>query len=418
MKYNQTQIVMRKHILFVFVLLLAGVAATAQDDSKLSYTKLLDDPYRIPNLEIELTPAWFNVSAINIATAGWKAGVKFSPFKSLQVNAGFGSTYAKKVVNGNYPGALFSDYKPFNYSFDHPKNPLFTINQDIQGIRLINAGLSFAFNDKVRTSKDKLTLNSDETNYGNMRVINSDVTYIDVQLRRRWSVGLEYFSNTNTLDLYRLGDLAISDNYYEDEDGNRFYGDGVKYSGVDYQNLSDKPNPTIDRTIPAEVGGDDYDYGYQGWITNINTKGIAIGISHEVIRNYMCDFENFGKRGNQTIRTWYADLLFASVDVDKLIFFAADTEATIYGYEMGTDTREYDLTGSGEHKIETNNVGFRIGFESRGISPTRIIKWVEQDEASRMINLGYKFEAGINPGISGKGLYMLLGIYFTFNGQV
>jgi hypothetical protein len=282
----------------------------------------------------------------------------------------------------------------------------------------MDAGLSITFNDKSRVSKDRVTLDSRQYRYANVQVINSDVTFVDAKIRRRWNAGLKYFYNTNTVDLYNLGDLTDTENYYEDESGNRFYGDGIKYSAVDYDNLSGKPDPSIDRTIPGETSGSDYDYDYKGWITSMTVNGVAIGISHEVIRNTIIDVENYGKRGNQKITTWYADLLLASVNVDKIIFFGPDPDATEYGYEMGTQKQEFDLSGSGEHKIETSSVGFRIGFESKGISPTRIIPWAEQDETTKSLNLGYKFEAGVSPGIKGKGLYMLLGIYFIFNGSV
>ncbi len=175
---------------------------------------------------------------------------------------------------------------------------------------------------------------------------------------------------------------------------------------------------SYDEPIMTLPNGNDSKSGGFGWITNVQTSGFSLGISRDVIRNLIIDVEGFGQRAKQNKKTFYADILYANVKVDNIVFFGSNPNATVFGEEIGTEVKQFNIAGEGEHKIETNNFGFRVGFESRGIGATKIIPWSEQNELSKVFNLGYKTEIGINPGIKGKGFYFLLGLYLAVNGKL
>ena len=215
------------------------------------------------------------------------------------------------------------------------------------------------------------------------------------------------------IDLYNLTDMINEENYYTDEEGNQFLGDGIKYADVEYNQNEDPIYGRTDYTKAEDSYGD-----YRGWTSNITSQTVSIGISREVIRNIIIDVDNFGKRGNQQVNKLYLDFLFADIAVDKIVFFDSNPEGFEDGNEMGTELKEYDLVGNGPHRLEINNYGFRFGYESRGISPTKILPWAQQDEITHFVNFGYKAEIGIQPGIKGKGFYLNLGLFLSFNNRL
>jgi hypothetical protein len=408
---------MKKPVLILLTTILISLGCFSQNDSnEITYKEVLNDPDKIPNFELVLSPLWANLSLTNIITGGWNIGTKLSVFKKFQFDASYGSTYGEKIFDGNYPGFIGST-EPYNFNYQHANKPAYTVSQDILPISMMDIGLSFTFNNKVRTSKDLVVLHQTQQNLGYANLISSNVTYVDVQLRRRWQARIGYFISTNTVKLGNIVDLIDDENFFEDKEGNKFFNRGIQYHDVDYNALSDKPTDKTNLTQPGGEGSDFF-YDRESWTTSIKSSCIAFGLSREVIRNYIIDVEGYGKRGNQSIRRVYADVLIADVEVSKVSFFGSDPTATKYGDEMGTEIEEFDLSGSGEHKIETNPLGFRVGYESRGISPTKILPWADQDEVSKVLNLGYKTEIGICPGIKGKGLYFFMGLYATINTKI
>ncbi|MFM2224967.1 MAG: hypothetical protein RJA07_1169 [Bacteroidota bacterium] len=104
-----------------------------------------------------------------------------------------------------------------------------------------------------------------------------------------------------------------------------------------------------------------------------------VGISKTNIFKYLIDTK-YGKRGGEASRSIYLDC------------FVAPT----------LSIAESSLP-----------IGFRVGFEGHSIYPSKIIKWSKADEeTTHLFNIGYKFELGMLPGISGKGFYGQMGFYF------
>ncbi len=377
-----------------------------------NYSEILNDPYTIPNFEIMVSPIWIGYSQQNMMTLGWGIGTELSLGKKFLFNGNYNSTYTKNFINYNYPENFSSTRKPINYKYTHKNHSAYSLSQDLKSYYSIQLGIGFIFNDKVRESKDKITLHSNQTRIGTSNIINEEVTYVNTKMRRRWSIRCGYQQTKDLIDLYNLTDMINENNYFIDDEGNQLLGDGIKYSDVEYNQNADPIYGRTDYTKAEQTYGD-----HRGWISNITSQIVNIGISREVIRNIIIDVDNFGKRGNQQINKLYLDLLFADIDVDKIVFFNSNPEGYIDGEEMGTELKEYDIVGTGSHKLEINNFGFRFGFESRGISPTKILPWAQQNEITRYVNLGYKTEIGIQPGIKGKGFYINLGLFLSFNNR-
>jgi len=404
-----------KNKLFTLIIILSinlmGVAQ--EDDNKGKYTELLNDPYKIPNVEIMISPFWMSMSQSNLMQGGWSAGTNISFGKIIQLDANYATTYTKKYLNINYPGGLFSTRKAINLDYQHKNNSSYSVSQDLKRNFQFDAGISFVFNDKERISKDRVTLHQSQYTTGNMNVINATVTYVDTKIRKRWLGRLGFQMTNSILELSNLTDMMDDENYYMDDEGNRLYFRGIKYADVAYDESEYDP---IYGPIMTDASDELY-AEINGWVTNISTKTVAIGFSREVIRNLVIDVDDFGKRGNQKISKFYFDVLIAKVDVDDIVFFNSNPEGIETGEEMGTEIRNYKIAGTGEHRLETNPLGFRVGYETHGISPTKIIPWAEQDEYTRFVNMGYKTELGWNPGIKGKGFYFNMGIFFVINGK-
>lgn len=406
---------MKKQILFLLALSIISFVSDAQkkEENALSYSEFLNDPYKIPNLEIKLSPMWMSYSQLNTMLLGWGATTEFTFANRILLDLNYQSTYTKKFLNSNYPGSFFSTSTPINYDYTHKNESSLSITQDIKGYYQFEAGISIIFNDKVRVSKDAVVLHSSQSNLGTVTVINQDVTYVDSKIRRRWSTRIGYQLNRDVIDLYNIKDMVGDENYFVDDEGNKFYGDGIGYVDVNY-NLYDADYSSYNYTEADDSYSD-----YQGWATNLSAGVISFGLSRDVVKNFVIDVEGYGKRGNQRISKLFFDVLYAaSITVDPIVFFKSNPDGIVTGEEMGTTTKEYQLATEGENSLETNNLGFRIGYETHGISPTKIIPWAEQDEYTRYVNLGYKGELGYKPGIKGKGFYMTIGIYLAINGKI
>jgi len=405
-----------KNKLFALVIVLSiNIMGVAQiDDNKGKYTELLNDPYKIPNIEIILSPIWYTIGQSNLLLAGWSAGTYVSFGKHIQLDANYATTYTAKLLNSNYPEKILNARKAINFEYQHKNNVSYSVSQNLRRNFQFDAGFSFIFNDKERISKDRVTLHQSQYTTGNTKIINSTVTYIDTKIRRRWAGRLGFQISNSILELSNLTDMMDDENYYADDEGNRLYYRGIKYADVNYDEESYDP---IYGPLMTDVSDELY-AEINGWVTNMSTKTISIGFSREVIRNLVIDVKDFGKRGNQKISKFYFDVLIAKVSVDDILFFNSNPEGIETGEEMGTEIRNYKIEGSGAHRLETNPLGFRVGFETRGISPTKIIPWAEQDEYTRALNFGYKVELGMNPGIKGKGFYFNMGLFFVINAMV
>lgn len=406
---------MKKQILFLLTLSIIYFVSPAQkkEEFPLSYLEILNNPYKIPNFELKISPLWMGMSQTNLILVGWGATTNLTFANRVLLDLNYQSTFTKKFLSNNYPESFLSNRNPINYDYTHKNESSISITQNIKGYYQFEAGISIIFNDKVRVSKDVVILHASQSNSGNVTVVNQDVRYVDSKIRRRWSIRIGYQLNNDVIDLYNIKDLIGDENYFIDTEGNKFYGDGIGYVDVDYS-LYDANYSSYDYTEATEDYSD-----YRGWVTNLSTSVISIGLSREVIKNFVIDVEGFGKRGNQKISKLFFDVLYApDITVDPIIFFKSNPEGIVTGEEMGTTTREYNLATNGENSLKTNNLGFRIGYETRGISPTKIIPWSEQDEYTRYVNIGYKGEVGYNPGIKGKGLYMNIGLYLVINGKI
>lgn len=379
-----------------------------QNENSISYKEVLNDPYHIPNVELKISPVWMNMSLMNLMSIGWGIGTDISITQKIKLDANFNTTYTDKFFHFGYMNLNSSDI--VNYDYTHKNYSNLDITQDVNKYYSVDAGISIVFNDKDRISKDRVILSAQQSRYGNVNVINSEVTYVDSKIRRRWLARVG-FQRSN--DIYNPWYMASDiDMYLTDDEGNNFFDDGIQYVDVDY--------PEDEYSVNGKeytLAGDEYEY-YEGWVTNVTTNIISVGVSREIIRNFIIDVENYGKRGNRRINRVYFDVLFGDVNVDPFVFFDSNPSGLESGTEMGTQVREYRLQGDEEHNIQTNNFGFRVGFESHGISPTKLIPWAEQDEATKAVNFGYKTELGLNPGIKGKGLYFSLGIYLALNGKI
>ena len=76
-----------KNKLFTLIIILSinlmGVAQ--EDDNKGKYTELLNDPYKIPNVEIMISPFWMSMSQSNLMQGGWSAGTNIFLEKSYNL---------------------------------------------------------------------------------------------------------------------------------------------------------------------------------------------------------------------------------------------------------------------------------------------------------------------------------------------
>jgi hypothetical protein len=389
---------MKNQLLTLFILCIFFFS-NAQEKNAVKYSEIFNDPYKIPNFGIIISPAYGDFGS-NL-TCMWNVGIRTMIKNRIILEGGYAKVYSKSLYDHVYNTATGTILPGININFHHPNNNSIYCTNNLKLTSVFEAGLGLVAGDKEKTVKEMINLSS----VRGVNVIVNTVSYVDTRIRRLMIIRGGIHGYKSPID---IASKLSEDEYLEASDGTQFYWDAIKYPDVNYPNLEGITDYNKGRT---GLQGDD---GCTGWYTNMSIIGFYGGIATKKIRNMAIEAEGYGKRVKSNSVLLYFDVLYAPVKFDDIQFFGSNPSATVYGQEIGTSIKNYDLTGTGKHNINVNNLGFRIGYDGGNLLPSKLISWEKRDELSTIANIGYKVEGGMRPGIKGRGFYGMMTFYLQF----
>lgn len=384
-----------KKIILISILFCLFLSTNANDSDTVKYRLIINDPYNIPKTGISFSPV--DIFAGPDIMVMWNLGVNTMIKNRIVLSGMYSRVYTKKIFDFNYAFATGNLVPSYNVNFTHPGNPSFQTPDNLKASSLFEAGLGLVISDKEKIVNEMINLRS----VTGANLIVHTVTNVDTRIRKLIVLrgGLKGYGIP--LDIASKLD---NDEYVEANDGTRFYNDGIQFSDINYSGLAEISQYDKGRTMIRGENG--------GWYTNLNSTGYYFGISRQIIRNMAIDAEGYGKRVKSNCNSLYFDVLYAPVKIDDLTFFRSNPSATIIGDEIGTGIKNYTFSGSGANSIKTNNLGFRIGLSGVGLLPGKFKKWEDRDEITKTLNTGYRMEAGLLPGIKGRGFFFSFTMFF------
>lgn len=373
---------MKTKIIVFGILFLNSLLSFAQKDDIVKYKELENDPNDIPNLEFYLAPAYLDVSMKNILQAGFGLGMQGTISDKMNFHVSYFQPYTSELYSYNNSSADDA----VNHNLKNPQDESIVLNQNFNSISSFELGAGLILSDKTASKNVMINLAQQQT--GN--IIVNTVTSVETNVRKRVAVRGGYYRYSSTNELF----AGLDADYILTTNGDQLYSDGIVYSDVNYDDLY------------GDIIGRDYTTFDQigDWLIDASTNSLYVGFELEYITNLIVETETYGKRSNQKAIKFYGDIFFGGkTEVKDFLFFESDPSATNIEEETGTNIVNYKLSvGENENQLPISNLGFRIGFESRGIAPSRFVKWEAKDETTRLLNFGNKFEAGYLPGIGGN----------------
>ena len=385
---------MKRIVLILSFIVIAFIGRMNAQSDTVMYKELINDPGKIPNYELIVSPFFMDVSMKNMMVIGFGLGGRATFANKIKIQALYSRPYTKNIFDWNY----FDIDDAINHNTEHPNNPSIIVNNEFKQFYNFEVSGGFVISDKTAKKNQIINLASQQT--GN--IILNTVTSVKTNIRKRSTIRLGYSQFQSIVNLFP--DFAGESDNLLTTSNDILHGSGIEYSGVNYDSLENIWTDTYSNF-----------HGIGGWKTNMNVKAVFLGVETEYITNLLIETDKFGKRGTRGVTKLYADIFYGKTTIDDFLFFNSNLTAIESGDEIGTNIIAYSLqVGDGENQLKINDIGFRVGLDSYGITPTKFTSWEDSDEASRRFNFGYKAEIGIRPGIKGN-FYGSLGIYLVFN---
>ncbi len=373
-------------LLLTFVVLIFSINLIAQDNDDEYIRTVIDNPYKIPKLYIDISPSIYNMQWNQ--NLSW--GVRANYFLSE-------NTVLRGQFEMQYPKASFFNFMDWLYDMDD----LYPLRCEL----LADFGINIPINDAVRKEYSPRYVRTYTTDNGGNVYYGNSWGNTEMKHRRLSAIrvgGIQYRSN-----FFLPGNTSLTTT-----DGTVFsafaqsgYGGGgvVSYGNINYDSLQ---------------GSNEVQYSMiNGRVRTISDfYGVYIGYSSSDIVNKVIKIQNYNIGGYTSYKTFYADILIGKTIIKPFDFYLPDTSATIYGNEVSAVMGEYsvnhDLTN-----IKQNNFGFRIGWEYRVPLKSRFESFERRNKIiEKPAYFTFYHEFGLYPGYGIlNNLYYKMGMSMELN---
>ncbi|MFZ4398973.1 MAG: hypothetical protein ACOYO1_02975 [Bacteroidales bacterium] len=385
-----------KKISILALLILCIMNGYSQKDT-IRYNVLYDDPYAIRKLSIEINPMQFNFDATNYMALRAGIGLSYQLTDMFDIKGRFSSDYPVSFFKASnwFGGDVYT------HPTDDNAKPEVTNNK----YTAYEFGVGIKFSDNVRKQKIAYGLHSTQT--GNIIINNVIIVEAKTRRVRRLRAGI---IGVNQMVKFKGVSMAIGNFNIYTKDGVEFNQNGVIFPDVNYLTLKDHEGATYLNT-------DNYSKD-DGYVLNSTYKAnmFYIGYSSERIFNQVLDIDNYGKRTSTGIFNFYVDLIIGKPEYGSIQYFASDPTAVIYGKEIGTQLKSYDIDFA-KSGYTLSSMGFRIGIEGNNPSISKQVKWEDKaKETNRLGYWGYRVNLGVYPAYTiWQGAFAEMSIFYNIN---
>lgn len=383
-----------KTIFLTVISLFVITSITIAQNDTIRYENVIDDPFDIPNLYINISPLIYSASSNMNFCFGLKSEFNIKDKVNIRENVEIQYPYASMLY-------LLDLMDLGEYIYELSNEQFFDVGFDI------------TLSDKVRDINAPITISATGSSYGNVTVIHSN--YIQASMQHR------------KLDRIRFGGIKRASNYtinakkeilttngtifnnQEDDQSYSFESGNVIYPDIQYESL-------------YEYEGSDYynTYLYSDANGIVRTKadfiGVYIGYSSTNIYKKIIDVKDYGLRGIVTYKTFYADGMFGKSTLSPFMFMESNPNATIKGDEIGDELISYtiDTEASG---LKPNMFGFRMGWAYHYPMKSKKAEFeVKSKVAERPAYFTLYHEFGLYPGYGIlQNLYYKIGLNIEIN---
>jgi len=375
-----------KTLVLISISIIYCTSSIAQDDEDEYVTTIIDNPYKIPKLYIDISPFIYNMQWNQ--NLSW--GVRANYFLSEK-------TVLRGQFEMQYPKASFFTFMDWLYDVDD----LYPLHCEL----LADLGINIPINDAVRkeySPRYVRTYTADDsgniyfgTTWGNSEMKHRRLSAIRVG-------GIQYRSN---FFLPRNSTLTTTDGTVFTAFAQSGYNGGglVSYGNIDYSSLE---------------GGNGAQYSViDGRIRTISDfYGFYIGYASSDIINKVVKVQNYNIGGYTSYKTFYVDLLIGKTIIKPFEFYLPDITATVYGDEI-SDQKDKFTINQNSILTKQNNFGFRIGWEYRVPLKSRFETFEKRNKIiERPAYFTFYHEFGLYPGYGIlNNLYYKMGMCVELN---
>lgn len=374
--------------------LLVFTSVTIAQNDTIKYENVIDDPFDIPKLYVNISPLVYSASSNMNFSFGLKSEFNIKDKVNIRENVEIQYPYASMLCLLDLMDSEYYKYKLTNE-------------------QLFDVGFDITLSDKIREINSPITISATGSYYGNVTVIHSN--YIQVSMKHRKLNRLR-FGGIKRVSNYTIGEKdeiyttngtifnnQASDESYSFESGNIIYPD------IQYDSL-------------YAYEGDDYynTYLYSEENGTVRTKadfiGVYIGYSATNVYKKIIDVKDYGLRGIVTYKTFYVDGMFGKSTLSPFMFMESNPSATIIGDEIGNELIAYTIDTEASD-LKPNMFGFRMGWAYHYPMKSKKSEFeVRSKVAERPAYFTFYHEFGLYPGYGIlQNLYYKIGLNIELN---